>query len=204
MESSQTRDWTHFPCIGRQIPIHCSTSKVPGRNFRACIKKDWIWLQQQEKKINSALNKTKSSFSLKETSLEIWNTRLVWRLHKRVSNAGSYQLPAPPSKVWPLTPQSSVAARDPATASTFQASRWRMTSRYNDRSLLLHDSSRGFLEHITQHFGFGIIGQKFVMWLHVNYKKAWKINVYFRWPHACWKMRGSVTTKKKKGKKEGN
>ena len=120
-------------------------------------------LQQQEKKINSALNKTKSSFSLKETGLEIWNTRLVWRLHKQVSNAGSYQLPAPPSKVWPLTPQSSVAARDPATASTFQASRWRMTSRYKDRSLLLHDSLRGFLEHITQHFGFGIIGQKFVM-----------------------------------------
>ena len=28
-------------------------------------------LQQQEKKINSALNKTKSSFSLKETGLEI-------------------------------------------------------------------------------------------------------------------------------------
>ena len=28
MESSQTRDWTHVPCIGRQILIHCTTTEV--------------------------------------------------------------------------------------------------------------------------------------------------------------------------------
>ena len=29
MESSQTRDRTHVPCIGRQILIHCTTREVP-------------------------------------------------------------------------------------------------------------------------------------------------------------------------------
>ena len=28
VESSQTRDQTHVPCIGRWIPIHCTTRKV--------------------------------------------------------------------------------------------------------------------------------------------------------------------------------
>ena len=27
--SSQTRDWMHVPCIGRQIPNHCTTREVP-------------------------------------------------------------------------------------------------------------------------------------------------------------------------------
>ena len=29
MESSRTRDWTHVPCIARQILIHCTTREVP-------------------------------------------------------------------------------------------------------------------------------------------------------------------------------
>ena len=29
VESSQTRDRTRVPCIGRQIPIHCTTREVP-------------------------------------------------------------------------------------------------------------------------------------------------------------------------------
>ena len=29
VESSQTRDQTRVPCIGRQIPIHCTTREVP-------------------------------------------------------------------------------------------------------------------------------------------------------------------------------
>ena len=29
VESSQTRDQTHAPCIGRQILIHCTTREVP-------------------------------------------------------------------------------------------------------------------------------------------------------------------------------
>lgn len=28
VESSQTRNWIHVPCIGRQTPIHCTTRKV--------------------------------------------------------------------------------------------------------------------------------------------------------------------------------
>ena len=27
VESSQTRDWTHVPCIERRIPTHCTTKK---------------------------------------------------------------------------------------------------------------------------------------------------------------------------------
>ena len=27
--SSRSRNWTHVPCIGRQIPIHCTTREVP-------------------------------------------------------------------------------------------------------------------------------------------------------------------------------
>ena len=29
MESSQTRDRTYVPCIGKQILIHCATKEVP-------------------------------------------------------------------------------------------------------------------------------------------------------------------------------
>ena len=44
VESSQTRDRTHVPWIGRRIPIHCPTRKVQGRivlffleTWKACL-----------------------------------------------------------------------------------------------------------------------------------------------------------------------
>ena len=33
VESSGTRDWTCVPCIGRWIPIHCTTKEVPPLPF---------------------------------------------------------------------------------------------------------------------------------------------------------------------------
>ena len=38
VESSQTRNWTHVPCIGRQILIHCATREVLPINFYVHIK----------------------------------------------------------------------------------------------------------------------------------------------------------------------
>ena len=35
MESFQTRDWTHVPCIGRQILNYWTTSKVPALTLDA-------------------------------------------------------------------------------------------------------------------------------------------------------------------------
>ena len=35
VESSQTRNWTRVPCIGRCIPIHCTTKEVQHRVFKA-------------------------------------------------------------------------------------------------------------------------------------------------------------------------
>ena len=37
--SSWTRDWTHVPCIGRQILIHCTPREVP----RLCLNKLSRW-----------------------------------------------------------------------------------------------------------------------------------------------------------------
>ena len=33
VESPQTRDWTRVPCIGGQIPVHCTTLEVPFARF---------------------------------------------------------------------------------------------------------------------------------------------------------------------------
>ena len=62
VESSQTRDWTHVPWIGRRIPIHCATKEV-------CDGISWVifpsWFNQK-----SPLNKeVGSADSLKR---EFW------------------------------------------------------------------------------------------------------------------------------------
>ena len=62
VESSQTRDWTHVPWIGRRIPIHCATKEV-------CDGISWVifpsWFNQK-----SPLNKeVGSADSLKR---EVW------------------------------------------------------------------------------------------------------------------------------------
>ena len=36
--SSWTRDWTHVPCVGRWIPVHCTTWEVLESSFRKHIK----------------------------------------------------------------------------------------------------------------------------------------------------------------------
>ena len=37
VESSRTRDWTHVPCIGGQILIHCTTSEIHESVFPLCL-----------------------------------------------------------------------------------------------------------------------------------------------------------------------
>ena len=47
VESSQTRDRTHAPCIGRQSLVHCTTREVPWQDFL----KEWLqmWRETERK-----------------------------------------------------------------------------------------------------------------------------------------------------------
>ena len=38
VESSQTRDWTCVPCLGRQIPIHCTEVRTS-----QALRTEWNW-----------------------------------------------------------------------------------------------------------------------------------------------------------------
>lgn len=150
--------------------IHCPTRKVPEGILRACIKKDWFD-QQQEEKLTVLLNKTKSSFSPQGNQSGDMKYKAGLRLHKLVSNGSP--APCPTIQNMAFDSQSSVAARRSSHClhiPGIKGGGWHQDIMMEVSCYMTH---RGFL-NISATFWLCIIGQKFVMWLHVNYKKTWK------------------------------
>ena len=77
VESSQTRNWTHVPCIGRQIPIHCATREVLPINFYVHIKIKLRGLNWTAKKIAFSLCQSylipHSPYHPKSSEITTWN-----------------------------------------------------------------------------------------------------------------------------------
>ena len=69
--SSWTRDWTHVPCIGRHIPIHCATRAVPSSTSDAgCCGINWR-MAHKLFSVMSYIQETWSTLSLLFL-LQIW------------------------------------------------------------------------------------------------------------------------------------